>query len=187
MSDSILQFYYTQLIGDPTAMPVIKGSSSFPTEGRLGLVDANQYQSSGALAYQATNVFFRQIRNLVLDTTDMPGKATALHWPSSQATTIQNCVFKLGNAHTGIFMEEGSGGFLGDLVFYGGQYGAQFGNQQYTARNLTFYNADTAILQASGCCGWTGYNIILTILYSCGTGVGLTRRSTWSTVEWVLT
>ena len=81
----------------------------------------------------------------------MRGEISAIHWPSSQATSIQNCVFKLssqpGDTHTGIFMEEGSGGMLSDLVFYGGKYGAQFGNQQYTMRNLTFYNAETAILQ----------------------------------------
>lgn len=44
-------------------------------------------------------------------------------------------------------MEEGSGGMLTGLVFYGGQYGAQFGSQQYTVRNLTFHGSQTAILQ----------------------------------------
>jgi len=51
-------------------------------------------------------------------------------------------------------MEEGSGGLMADLVFYGGQYGAQFGNQQYTMRNLTFYGSKTAILQLWDW-GWT--------------------------------
>jgi hypothetical protein len=32
----------------------------------------------------------------------------------------------------------GSGGFMNDLVFYGGMNGVLFGNQQYTVRNLTF-------------------------------------------------
>lgn len=110
------------------------------------------------LNFQATNVFFRQVRNLVFDTREIRGIATAIHWPSSQATLIQNCVFKLSpkseDTHVGIFMEEGSGGMMADLVFYGGKYGARFGNQQYTMRNFTFYNSDTAIDQIWNW-GWT--------------------------------
>jgi hypothetical protein len=51
-------------------------------------------------------------------------------------------------------MEEGSGGMMADLVFHGGKYGARFGNQQYTMRNLTFYGSDTAIDQIWNW-GWT--------------------------------
>lgn len=43
-------------------------------------------------------------------------------------------------------MDNGSGGFMTDLTFNGGRYGAFFGNQQYTTRNLTFNNCQTAIL-----------------------------------------
>jgi glucan 1,3-beta-glucosidase len=59
-----------------------------------------------------------------------------------------------GTQHQGIFIESGSGGFMNDLVFYGGLYGATFGNQQFTMRNLTFYNAVTAINQIWDW-GWT--------------------------------
>lgn len=83
---------------------------------------------------------------------------TGIHWPSSQATMIQNCVFELssqeGDNHVGIFMEEGSGGMMTDLVFHGGKIGARFGNQQYTMRNLSFYGSDTAIDQIWNW-GWT--------------------------------
>lgn len=58
-------------------------------------------------------------------------------------------------------MENGSGGMMGDLVFYGGKYGksalvliprfnnivcigAYVGNQQFTVRNVTFNNAVSA-------------------------------------------
>lgn len=43
---------------------------------------------------------------------------------------------------------------MNDLVFYGGKNGAVFGNQQFTVRNLTFYNAVTAIDQIWDW-GWT--------------------------------
>jgi hypothetical protein len=42
-------------------------------------------------------------------------------------------------------MDNGSGGFMTDLTFNGGKYGAFFGNQQFTTRNMTFNNCQTAI------------------------------------------
>ncbi|KAK4197536.1 family 55 putative glycoside hydrolase [Triangularia verruculosa] len=149
ITNPIVGLFYTQIIGDPNDMPVIKGASTFP--GGKALLDADPYLSNGKLNYISTNVFFRQVRNIVFDTTAIPYEVWAVHWPSAQATVIHNCVFKLSpnfeEGHTGIYMEEGSGGMLTDLVFYGGQYGAQFGSQQYTVRNLTFSGSQTAILQ----------------------------------------
>lgn len=42
------------------------------------------------------------------------------------------------NAQQGIFMDNGSGGFMTDLTFNGGKYGAFFGNQQFTTRFVKF-------------------------------------------------
>lgn len=164
-------------------MPIIKGSADFVAVGEFStVIESNQYTGSGHLSYGATNVFFRQIRNLVIDTTSVPGKTRAVHWPSSQATSIQNVVFQLsqapGNLQTGIFMEEGSGGFLGDLVFYGGQYGAQFGNQQYTTRNLTFVNCQTAIFQI-----WDWFWVYKDItIMNCGVGINMNGGSVGSAI-----
>jgi glucan 1,3-beta-glucosidase len=89
----------------------------------------------------------------VIDTTAAsPGLLLrAIHWPTAQATSLQNIEFRLSSAsgtqHEGLFIEDGSGGFVTDLVFYGGNIGADIGNQQFTMRNLTFYNANTAIVQ----------------------------------------
>jgi hypothetical protein len=44
----IVGFYYTQLIGDPTDMPVIKASPSFPTHA-IALLDADPYLDSGSM------------------------------------------------------------------------------------------------------------------------------------------
>lgn len=49
------------------------------------------------------------------------------------------------NAQLGIFMDNGSGGFMTDLTFNGGKYGAFFGSQQFTTRNMTFNNCQTAV------------------------------------------
>lgn len=154
VSYSILNFYYTQLVGDPTAMPVIKAAANFNIHYAFGVIEGDRYNSStGELTWADTDVFARQIRNLVIDTTDIPYNAGAcgIHWPTAQATSIQNVVFKLsqtpGNNHIGVYMEGGSGGYMGDVTFYGGLIGAQFGNQQFTMRNLTFVNCGTAIQQ----------------------------------------
>lgn len=165
-------------------MPVIKAAPNFDITGGFGIIDSDRYESNSKLAYVATGVFYRQIRNLVFDTTAVPAKAgiTAIHWPAAQATSIQNVVFKLSqqseNNHVGIFMEEGSGGLLNDLVFYGGIYGAQLGNQQYTTRNMTFYNCQTAIQQL-----WDWYWVYkgLTVV-DCGVGIEMTSPSVGSAI-----
>ncbi|KAK4180482.1 family 55 putative glycoside hydrolase [Triangularia setosa] len=150
ITSPIIGLFYTQMIGDPNDIAVIKGASTFTRDGKA-LLDADPYLSNGKLNFISTNVFFRQVRNIMFDTTAIPREIWAVHWPSAQATVIHNCVFRLSpnfeDSHTGIYMEEGSGGMLTDLVFYGGKYGAQFGSQQYTVRNLTFSGSQTAILQ----------------------------------------
>ena len=52
-----------------------------------------------------------------------------------------------GTQHQGIFIEEGSGGFVTDLKFYDGLYGGNWGNRHFTMRNLTFDGVQTAINQ----------------------------------------
>ncbi|KJR86111.1 glucan 1,3-beta-glucosidase [Sporothrix schenckii 1099-18] len=172
ISSSIVDYYYTQIIGDPRNMPTIKAMASF-VPNIIGMLDGDVYVT-GKLKYTSTNVFFRQLRNIRFDTTEVPGAVTAVHWPSAQATSIQNCVFVMspdpGRQHTGIFMEEGSGGLLNDLVFYGGTYGCQLGNQQYTMRNMTFFNSNTAILQIWNW-AWTYKSIYV---YDCQIGINMT-------------
>ncbi|GAB1315404.1 hypothetical protein MFIFM68171_05614 [Madurella fahalii] len=157
VSSPIIDFYYTQLIGNPGCLSVLKATPDF--EGRW-LLDTNQYQPSGGLAWGATNVFWRQVANLVIDISDVPPETlvAGIHWPSSQATSLSNIVFRMseenGTQHQGLFVEEGSGGYMGDLVFYGGAQAMAIGNQQFTMRNITVYNARTAIQQLWSW-GWT--------------------------------
>lgn len=74
-----------------------------------------------------------------------------IHWQVAQATSLQNIVFNMRtdggteNGQQGIFMDNGSGGFMADLTFNGGKVGAFLGSQQFTSRNLTFNNCQTAI------------------------------------------
>jgi glucan 1,3-beta-glucosidase len=173
ISSSIIFYYNTQIIGNPNNLPVLRAAASFTG---FGVIDGNQYQPGGVLGFVPQNHFFSQIKNLIIDLTHVPStlSATGIHWPTSQTTTLQNIIFKLSDApdtkHWGLFVESGTFGnpfplltcslivltdsiilgsalFLSDLVFYGGLVGATLGNQQYTMRNVTFYNAVTAINQ----------------------------------------
>ncbi|CAM6116291.1 unnamed protein product [Calypogeia fissa] len=149
ISQPLIQYYYTQLVGDAVSIPTIKATAGFVG---IALIDSDPYDS-GVNWYINQNNFFRQVRNFVLDVTAMPNTLGAcIHWQVAQATSLQNIVFNMrtdggtGNRQMGIFMDNGSGGFMTDLTFNGGQYGAFFGNQQFTTRNLTFNNCQTAIL-----------------------------------------
>lgn len=164
ISEAIIDYYYTQIIGNPNCLPIIKASSNFTTVNVDGddigyLIDASPYGADG-LGFGATNTFFRQIRNLVLDSTSVKPKTLlrGIHWPTAQTTSLQNVIFKMaagnGTKHEGLFVEEGSGGFMNDLVFLGGHCGLNVGNQQFTMRNLSFSNVDTAINQLWDW-GWT--------------------------------
>ncbi|KAK4561740.1 hypothetical protein LTR86_004419 [Recurvomyces mirabilis] len=169
---SIIDYYYTQIIGNPNCLPTIRAFATFT--GGLGLIDGDQYGANG-LGFGATNVFWRQIRNFIIDMTLIPGSSavTGIHWPTAQATSLQNIVFQMnsdvGTQHQGIFIESGSGGFMNDLIFYGGLNGATFGNQQFTMRNLTFYNAVTAINQIWD---WTWLYQNINI-YNCSVGLNM--------------
>lgn len=58
VSSPISIYYMTQMIGNPNCLPTIKASSSWPINiyGRNFVFDADAYQSTGNLAYGATNV-----------------------------------------------------------------------------------------------------------------------------------
>lgn len=63
-----------------------------------------------------------------------------MHWSVSQATHIRNVTIDMSAAadagKTGIFGENGSGGFMSDVTILGGDVGLSFGNQQWFFRNL---------------------------------------------------
>ncbi|KAL9011244.1 MAG: hypothetical protein Q9173_003896 [Seirophora scorigena] len=148
VSKPLIQLYYTQFVGDAVNIPTIKATPSFKG---MAVIDADPYTEGGDNWYTNQNNFFRQIRNLVIDLTAMPASAGAgIHWQVAQATGLQNIRFEMvkggdDNQQKGLFIDNGSGGFMSDLVFNGGNYGAFLGSQQFTSRNLTFNNVNTAI------------------------------------------
>lgn len=124
-----------------------------PNFDGLAVLDTDPYipGGNGAQWYTNQNNFYRQIRNFIVDITQMPeDKGAGIHWQVAQATSLQNIVFNMRpksptNKQQGIFMDNGSGGLMVDLTFNGGNYGAFLGNQQFTSRNMTFNGCNTAI------------------------------------------
>jgi len=158
----IVQYYFTELIGDPIDMPTLVMDPNF--SGGIGLVDSDPYANTGNSYWTNQNNFYRQVRNFIIDTTRVPaGKtATGVHWQVAQATSVTNVHFKMskeaGNKHQGLWMENGSGGFISDLTFDGGKFALWVGNQQFTSRNIKISNAETAVYMNWNW-GWTWKNV----------------------------
>lgn len=181
VSKPLIQYYYTHMIGDLSDVPTIKAAANF--EG-MAVIDANPYNGEDNW-FTNQNNFFRQIRNFKIDLTGLPmTTGTGIHWQVAQATSLQNIQFDMvedaseQNAQQGIFMENGSGGFMTDLVFNGGKYGAFFGSQQFTARNLEFNNCQTAIYQIWNWI-WNYHGITIN---NCKVGIDLTAGEGAQTV-----
>eukprot|EP01117_Protostelium_nocturnum_P001900 TRINITY_DN1245_c0_g2_i2.p1 TRINITY_DN1245_c0_g2~~TRINITY_DN1245_c0_g2_i2.p1 ORF type:complete len:739 (-),score=196.15 TRINITY_DN1245_c0_g2_i2:213-2429(-) len=157
VSDIIVMNYFTQLVGDALNLPVLKASAS---KSAGWLLESDPYAAGGASWWTNQNNFFRQIRNFVIDLTQVPPNVNvvAIHWQVAQATSISNVFIKLskapGNMHQGIWMENGSGGFMSDITIEGGRFGMWVGNQQFTSRNIKISGADTAIF-LNWDWGWT--------------------------------
>ena len=181
VSTPIQMYYYTQVIGDAVNMPTIKASSSF---AGMAVMDSDPYTDTGANWYINQNNFFRQVRNFNIDLTDAPDAAAGIHWQVAQATSLQNIVFNMANnsQQTGIFMDNGSGGFFGNLTFIGGNIGAFLGNQQFTTRNLKFENCNTAVYMNWNW-GWTLSGLDVN---NCGTALNISSNPGNQTVGSVL-
>ena len=76
VSSPIVQYYYTQFIGDAITIPIIKAMSNF--QG-IAVIDSDPYipNGGGANWYTNQNNFFRQIRNFVIDLTSLSSSTGA--------------------------------------------------------------------------------------------------------------
>ncbi|GJN66193.1 hypothetical protein PLICBS_000209 [Purpureocillium lilacinum] len=163
VSSSIIQYYNTQFIGNPSLRPIILAASSFVG---LGVISTNVYieGGNGAEWYIPQNNFMRSIRNFVIDITNTDPQAyvCGIHWQVAQATDLQDIDFymKPGTTQQGIYMENGSGGSLSKLYFTGGNIGAYLGNQQFTSRYLISYKCRTAI-QIHWDWAWTMHSLTI--------------------------
>ncbi|KAK6525211.1 hypothetical protein TWF694_005357 [Orbilia ellipsospora] len=156
VSSPIISYYNTQLIGNAIQRPIIRAAKSFVG---LGIISSDVYIPNGNSAewYLNQNNFLRQIRNFNIDVRAVPNVMPGLedvtpagiHWQVAQATSIQNVRIIMSTDpntnQAGIWMENGSGGFMSDVSFLGGKVGAFLGNQQFTIRGFTFQGCQTAV------------------------------------------
>ena len=185
VSAPIIQFYYTQLVGNARNLPTLKASAGFKG---MAVIDSDPYEDSGANWYTNQNNFYRQVRNFVIDIKALPPAGGAgIHWQVAQATSLQNIRFEMvkggsSNKQQGIFMDNGSGGFMSDLTFNGGNYGMFLGNQQFTTRNLTFNDCGTAVFM-----NWNWlWSLKSLSVNNCGVGVNMSNSPTNMTVGSVI-
>ncbi|CAK7221307.1 hypothetical protein SBRCBS47491_004483 [Sporothrix bragantina] len=162
VSGSIVQYYNTEILGNPISLPVIQAAASFVG---LGVFSSDVYTGEKTEWYLNTNNFLRSIRNFIIDirATPQDAQVCGIHWQVAQGSSLENIYFlqtdnNPATTQQGIYMENGSGGFLGSLYFSGGKFGAFMGNQQFTASGLLFYNCITG-LQISWDWGWTMQNL----------------------------
>ncbi|KAK1767906.1 pectate lyase superfamily protein-domain-containing protein [Phialemonium atrogriseum] len=173
VSSPIIQLYNTEMLGDPFNPPVILAAESF---SGLGVITSDVYVDDDVTWYLNQNNFLRSVRNFVMDIRPTPQWAyvCAIHWQVAQGTSLENIAFISttpaeyeDTTHQGIYMENGSGGFMSDLVFVGGNFGAYFGNQQFTTSGLLFDSCRTG-LQIHWDWGWTMQD---TEFYNCRKGI----------------
>ncbi|KAK3185512.1 hypothetical protein K4F52_005610 [Lecanicillium sp. MT-2017a] len=138
-------FYNTQLIGNPNDMPIILADENFVG---LGVLSSDEYTGGNG---GADEWFINQMDNVA-----------GLHWQVAQATSLFNVHFygskDRGKKHIGVFAENGSGGFMGDLIFSDTSIGIRCGNQQFTSHSMAFLNVGTAV-DLLWDWGWTWKNM----------------------------
>lgn len=113
ISASIDMRLNTILIGDPNNPPVFKAVSSFSGDALI-----HGYDNA---AGDPTTNFFVALKNIVIDTTNIPAgnTVTALGWGVSQACHLTNIKINMPNnskGHVGIDMSAGSATVVSDVV-----------------------------------------------------------------------
>lgn len=125
----------TVIMGDPTKLPVIKAAPDF--DGTYLVLGRDQ-------RYPGLTGFFHGIKNLVIDSTSVPGTkvVTLLEWSVSQNNLLSNVVFNMpvgAAAHTGVVTQAPcSPHIMNNLQFNGGGVGIQLGATQYHLKSLHF-------------------------------------------------
>lgn len=132
----------TILMGDPTNRPTIKAAAGF--SGNYLLVGHDT-------RYPGLVAFYHGIKNLVFDTTAIPGRKIAiLEWSVSQANQLSNVQFNMApkaKDHTGITTAGQATQLLyNDLQFIGGGVGISLTVTQIHLKNIYFKGQDCYIL-----------------------------------------
>ncbi|KAI2601954.1 glycoside hydrolase family 55 protein [Hypoxylon sp. NC1633] len=177
VSQSIRMNTDTILMGDASNPPIIKAAAGF--SGDQILINARD----PAVGENGELSFAVGLKNLVLDTTSIPGgnAFTALFWGVAQAAQLQNVKIVMasssnGNGHTGIELQRGSTLGLADVRVERGQNGIWHnGHQQALYKGIYFYQNTVGMLINNG----DTISIIGATFETVGTGVRHSGGSPW--------
>lgn len=92
VSSSIIQYYNTELLGNPITPPTIVAAASFVG---LGVISSDVYSGPTTEWYLNTNNFLRSIRNFEIDIRATPqnGQVCGIHWQVAQGSSLENIAF----------------------------------------------------------------------------------------------
>ncbi|KAI1812156.1 glycoside hydrolase family 55 protein [Poronia punctata] len=177
VSETIRMNTDTIIMGDATDPPVIKAASGFSGEQTLFSGQDPTTDDAGEISFAVG------LKNLILDTTDIPGgnEFTALYWGVAQVAQLSNIKITMasssgGNGHTGIKLGRGSTLGLADVRVERGQNGIwQAGHQQALYKSIYFYQNTVGMLISGG----ATISIFSPTFDTCGTGVSNTGGDPW--------
>ncbi|KAF2166703.1 glycoside hydrolase family 55 protein [Zasmidium cellare ATCC 36951] len=133
----------TVIIGDAANPPTIRAAAGFSGDYLICGGQGGDTASGGELHFSV------MIKNIVLDTSSNSAKTdfVALSWRVAQNTALANVKIQMpSNAHTGIWMGQGSAVSVGDVKFYQGSVGMHYaGLQQATLKKMEFHGCTTGI------------------------------------------
>ncbi|OTA97776.1 glycoside hydrolase family 55 protein [Hypoxylon sp. CO27-5] len=166
----------TILMGDATNPPTIKPAAGFSGNQLISGQDPTT-GVSGELSFAVG------LKNLILDTTSIPGgnAFTALWWGVAQAAQLQNVRIVMasssnGNGHTGIQLGRGSTLGLSDVRVERGQNGIWHnGHQQALYKGIYFYQNTVGMLINGG----NTISIVGATFDTVGTGVRHDGGAPW--------
>ena len=185
---SVIMWYFTQLVGDAINPPTILVNSTFTTNkvkaapvkvsmAHLRSANVRAIVANSGNANACTGVAGIEHAKRMARTAARALKLRERQVQVAQATSLQNITINMApkstpnNRQQGVFMENGSGGYMGDLIFNGGYIGAYLGNQQFTTRNMVFNGCSTAIFMNFDWV-WTFHTLSIT---NCNVGIDMTN------------
>lgn len=118
ITSTLKMYIYTQLVGNPLDMPVIKADRSF-----TGAYLLDGFPAPVNSTMVTTIVFYMQLRNFKFDTRALDPRSTVacINWPTAQAVTLSNThlIMTPGSMHQGIAMNGKNGGGGGSATYMG--------------------------------------------------------------------
>lgn len=92
ISTPIIQYYNTEMLGNPLDRPKLLGAASF-TGGSI--IASDVYTGEQTEWYLNTNNFLRSVRNFVIDirATAQDAEICGIHWQVAQGTSLENIDF----------------------------------------------------------------------------------------------